>query len=561
MSRTSKFWTISIAVIAVVFVVVFAGSTLINHLTADQKVTNANKVEILNKMLSDVTVHHAKPIKGNVDLTKADVAAELPPISKSPVTVENTTSNYAELFSSPEKAGSGANGWINDTANAFNKQGFTINGQTVSVKIRNVNSGQALDYIRTKKYVPDGFAPSNELWGQMVAASGIPIDKVSNSLVGNVAGIVLNKQKYNELKKEYGSITAKTIINAMTKSELTMGYTDPFQSSTGINFLVNVLKTFDGKNMLSRKSVDGFNQFQKSVPFTALTTLQMTDAAKSGQLDGFIMEYQTYHNDPYIRDQYVFTPFGIRHDNPLYALDKITSEKKQILQKFAQFAAQKQYQSLAYTDGFNRLPGYKSSYTAPDGNTLTDAQNLWKQNKNANNPVSAVFVADVSGSMNGIKISRLKESLITAQKYLGRNNSIGLLSYSDDVTVNLPIAKFDLDQQAKFAGAVRGLQASGGTATYDAALQAVKMLQNYDKSHPNNRPMIFILTDGYQNEGHSFDDVKSLLKIYRMPIYTIGYQANIDILKQVSGLNEAASINADSSDVIYQIKNLFNSQM
>ncbi|MFX3619141.1 MAG: VWA domain-containing protein [Sporolactobacillus sp.] len=561
MSRTAKFWTLSISVIVAVFVVVFMGVTLANHFTAEQKVTHANRSEILSKMLSDVTVHHSRPVKSNVDLTKANVAAELPPISKSPVTVKNTTDNYAEIFSSPEKAGTGANGWINDTANAFNKQGFAIDGKKVSIKIRNVNSGEALDYIRTKKYVPDGFAPSNVLWGQMVHSSGMPIEKLSNSLVGNVPGIVLNKQKYAELKKEYGSITAKTIIQAMAKNELTMGYTDPFQSSTGLNFLVDVLKTFDNKNMLSQKAVNGFNQFQKSVPFTAVTTLQMTDAAKSGQLDGFIMEYQTYSQDSFIKDQYTFTPFGIRHDNPLYGLGKLSPEKQQILQKFAQFAAQKQSQDLAHKDGFNHLSGYKSSYEAPDGNTLTDAQNLWKENKNLSNPVSAVFIADVSGSMNGIKLSRLKESLLESQKYLGRNNSIGLISFSDDVTVNLPIQKFTLDQQSKFDGAVQSLQANGGTATYDATLQAVKMLHSYDKAHPNNRPMIFLLTDGYENEGHSFSSIRDLLKIYKIPVYTIGYQADISTLKRVSGLNEAASINADSSDVIYQIKSLFNSQM
>ena len=35
----------------------------------------------------------------------------------------------------------------------------------------------------------------------------------------------------------------------------------------------------------------------------------------------------------------------------------------------------------------------------------------------------------------------------------------------------------------------------------------------------------------------------------------------MDELKEVSGINEAAVIDADSDDVVYQLKNLFNAQM
>ena len=35
----------------------------------------------------------------------------------------------------------------------------------------------------------------------------------------------------------------------------------------------------------------------------------------------------------------------------------------------------------------------------------------------------------------------------------------------------------------------------------------------------------------------------------------------MDELAKLSGINEAASINADSDDIIYKIKSLFNSQL
>jgi Ca-activated chloride channel family protein len=44
-------------------------------------------------------------------------------------------------------------------------------------------------------------------------------------------------------------------------------------------------------------------------------------------------------------------------------------------------------------------------------------------------------------------------------------------------------------------------------------------------------------------------------------LYTIGYNANIQALQSISSINEAASINADTDDVVYKIGNLLNVQM
>ena len=52
-----------------------------------------------------------------------------------------------------------------------------------------------------------------------------------------------------------------------------------------------------------------------------------------------------------------------------------------------------------------------------------------------------------------------------------------------------------------------------------------------------------------------------MLKALKIPIYTIGYNANIKTLQTVSSINEAASINADTDDVIYKLGSLFNAEM
>jgi Ca-activated chloride channel family protein len=562
MAKKSKFFLLSGIIVAFVFALVYFGVNLTSNVGKSKaQVTSEDVGKQLSKLYSDISVTTATPVKGQIDLDPVDVAASLPDISKYQITVDNTTDNFVEIFSSTEKSGTGVDGWLAEVATEFNKANIDVNGQPASVKIRNIASGTAADYIKSGKYVPDAYTPSNELWGEMIKASGVKTQLVSKRLVGNVPGIVIAKAKYDALVDKYGSVNVKTVTEAIANNEFSMGYTDPFASSTGLNFLVTALNTFDSSNILGDKAVQGFEKFQANVPFIASTTIQMRDAAKSGRLDGFVLEYQTYINAADLKSGYVFTPFGVRHDSPLYALGDPSQTKLDIIKKFAEFVAQDNYQKSAQEKGFNNLEDYKSELAVVDGNLLSSAQKLWKEKKNGSKPIAAVFVTDVSGSMDGEPLNRLKESLLKGQKYLGKDNSIGLVSYSSDVTINVPIGKYDTNQQSMFVGAVNSLQASGGTATFDGIVVALKLLQDELAVNPNIKPIIFVLSDGETNEGYSLKDIKGLVETYKIPIYTVGYNANIKALQSISSINEAASINADTDDVVYKLGNLFNVQM
>lgn len=123
---------------------------------------------------------------------------------------------------------------------------------------------------------------------------------------------------------------------------------------------MTALNTYDSANPLGEKAIEGFEKFQTNVPFTASTTIQMREAAKSGRLDAFVLEYQTYVNTADLKSGYVFTPFGVRHDSPLYALGQLPQNKQDIIQKFAEFVTQAKYQQSAEEFGFNGLQDYKS---------------------------------------------------------------------------------------------------------------------------------------------------------------------------------------------------------
>lgn len=147
------------AVIVIVCAVVFGGIYLTRNLgKSDKVISQESALSSLEKMVNKISPDTAAPVKSPVEFDDAeDEAAELPDIDTCEIGTPASTSLYAEIYSSPEKAGTGTDAWLCEMAEDFNRQGFTVNDQEVSIQVRKVNSGQALDYIATGKAVPDGF--------------------------------------------------------------------------------------------------------------------------------------------------------------------------------------------------------------------------------------------------------------------------------------------------------------------------------------------------------------------------------------------------------------------
>ena len=559
--------TVFLAVLGLLLAGGIVGGILIskNMGKSKQEISRDTAVTQMDKKLKKISVQNLTARKATVEIAGNNLAEELPDISKYPMTVTGRGDINIEIISSTEKATGGTDGWLIDVAEDFNSSHYTIDGQWATVSVRPIASGAAIDYIISNKYVPEAFSPSNVLWGEMIAAENVKIDKVCDRLAGNTAGILISKDTHKKLNDTYGKVDISTIVQATVKSEITMGYTNPYASSTGLNFLVAALEEFDSEDILSTKATETFRSFQQNVPFVAYTTLQMREAAKNGVLDAFLMEYQGYYNATELRD-YEFIPFGVRHDSPLYTIGDISSEQKELAKAFADYCQGDEAQKSAKKYGFNYLDDYKEAKWDLSGKTLESAQKLWKTEKDAGNPVMAVFVADVSGSMGGAPLQNLQSSLINASQYINDSNYVGLVSYSTNVAINLPIEKFDLNQRSYFTGAVEDLMPGGNTATYDAVLVALDMLTKAQakveaETGQRIKPLLFVLSDGQQNAGCTLKEVSPIVGGLEIPVYTIGYNADLSELKSLSAINEAASINADNDDVIYNLKSLFNAQM
>ena len=527
-------------------IVVIMVIILIVSIVMKQKGGGSGGGKTLDQLYDKVKVTEATPKKGQVTFESNNLYDELPEIDKYPQAVTGKGDVDIEIFTSGEKAGKDNDSWLIDVANKFNAEGNTLsNGKTVSMSVRSVASGTAADYIISGKYVPDRYTPSNTLFGEYAKTNGGSLEIYDKRLVGNTAGILIKKGTYSDFD---------SVIKAVQDNQINVGYTNPQTSATGLNLLLTLLK--DG--------TENFTKFNANIPYVAYTTQQMRDSASNGSLDGMLTEYQAYVNDANLTSMYDFIPFGVRHDNPVYICDEAgkTQDEKDAIKMVVDYCKSPEMQKIATSKGFNANDDYTTDLDFT-GAEVTQALVTYKKEKDNGKDIIAVFVADNSGSMDGEPMNELKSSLSNGLSYINDNNYVGLVSYSNNVTVELPIAQLDLNQRSYFQGAIDGMKAQGGTSTYEALVVAAKMVQDAQKDHPDAKCMIILLSDGYANGNFTVSDIETPIKDSGIPIYTISYgsDADKDELQKVSNINEAASINADSDDITYKLKSLFNSQL
>jgi len=533
--------------------------------------TQVDSPEKATTAINDLVSNKVQPsfrenqVRANIQLTQTNLLSMLPDLREYPIVLaarDDSRTETVEIFTSSEKAGNGRDGFYIELAQAFNQQRNTIsNGKQAHVAIRKIASGLGAQFMLARRYTPDAYSPSNILWSKLLDANGIRLETIAEVTAPNTAGIIVKKSKKALITTD-GKLDIAKLLTNVSDGSFAMGYTNPYQSSTGLNFLLTILNSFAEGNetqMLSPDVASAFEAFQAGVPFVAQNTLQMRDAAQgSGVLDALVMEHQSWVNVTGMND-YEFIAFGVRHDSPLYATPEADPAEREVLKLFAAFIASQQ--STVEKFGFGRQLDYKNAYQITDSSIIGQAQKVWKQKKSGGRPIAAIFVADVSGSMEGVRIKNLKRAMVESSDLISSTNSIGLITYSERVNVDLAIRPFDVQQKALFNGAVERLRTGGKTATNDAVLVAAQQLLEYGKANPDHKKVIFLLSDGETNLGLDFTEVDKALEWSGIPIHSIAYELKSDHLKALAALAEGAYIESSAGSASYRIGNLLNAEM
>ncbi len=116
--------------------------------------------------------------------------------------------------------------------------------------------------------------------------------------------------------------------------------------------------------------------------------------------------------------------------------------------------------------------------------------------KECKGQASAALLVDRSGSMEfGNKLPNLKQALNRFLDQMGDSSVTGLISYSQNVTENVPIDLFS-NNSTQMRSAITSLHASGATQTRSAFNLAIQRLITAQQRFPDKQHNLVFLSDG-----------------------------------------------------------------
>jgi Ca-activated chloride channel family protein len=183
------------------------------------------------------------------------------------------------------------------------------------------------------------------------------------------------------------------------------------------------------------------------------------------------------------------------------------------------------------------------SYRPPRPEVVNAMLKSWQEF--AKKPSRVVVVIDTSGSMTGLKLTAVQNTLKAYVDSLGPQEQIALIRFSGDISSPTLV---DGTPQGRDRGLqfISSLQANGNTKLYDSTLYARNWLQKNLRKDAINA--VLILTDGDDTASKiKLDDLGNELKKsgfnsdQRIAFFTVGYgkegEFNPDALKQIASLN------------------------
>ncbi|HCL57772.1 MAG TPA: hypothetical protein DHW82_12300 [Spirochaetia bacterium] len=478
---------------------------------------------------------------------------------------------YIEVATSTEKGVNEYQDLMLYAVKKFNDKRETINGKTVKIGLRSIASGTAYEMISAGVYKPNGYTPANPLWIELLRYKGVDTAYLG-SVVNNPPGLVMKRERYEKLEEEYKKVDFNLIMELTMQGKIFPGYPSPYSSSTALNFLYSILYEAAKKQnqILSAELItneiiaSAFTEFQKSVKVIGPTTTYLREIFEKygdNSINCFPVEKQDLYvlkkNGKLDENALVFIPFGkIEHNNPLVSLPWNTKEENEALASFYQYLRSAEIQRHAQNIGFEAPNNQFSGL--PDGKLLMTAQSLWKNYKDAGRKVYSVFVVDRSGSMNGEPLLEVKKAMFFSAQYIKRSSEIGLISFSDDITIHLPINEYNNLQQGKYLTAIDDITAGGQTFLFESVLQASLMLEEKKKQDPKGKFYIFLLTDGLALNNNRLSLVVQMVKKSGITVIPVAYNlSDVNELNALAEANESSIISGKPEDIISKLQMLF----
>lgn len=128
-------------------------------------------------------------------------------------------------------------------------------------------------------------------------------------------------------------------------------------------------------------------------------------------------------------------------------------------------------------------------------------------------PLAIVPVVDASGSMHGQKLDAVKHALSRLVDHLVPADYVGLVSFSDEARVVLPVTEVSHNSRQQLHAAVQRLESEASTNLAGGIIEGCRALRGVTLP-PNLRSRLVLLTDGQANCGvaTSGPDLRALVQ-------------------------------------------------
>lgn len=340
-------------------------------------------------------------------------------------------------------------------------------------------------------------------------------------------------------------LTWRDIASRADTGDLRYAMTNPASSNSGFTALMGVVAALSGSPdavAVSDVNRDALSGFFKGQALTSGSSGWLAESyvREQDQLDGMI-NYESVlmelNDSGGLREPlYLLYPKEgiVTADYPLILLNE---DKKEAYDKLVSYLRSPDVQTRIMNETLRRpaVPGVALSDVFPK-NILVELpfpgtrgaveSILFAYLDEVRKPSSAIFVLDVSGSMEGERLGQLQTAL---RNLSGLDESLTgqFARFSDRERLTFVTFSSRVDGIREFSiegGATRntqiediwsyvdGLYAAGGTAIFSALEEAYSLAERAYQNDPNRYYSVVLMTDGENNEGATEND---FLRFYR----------------------------------------------
>jgi Ca-activated chloride channel homolog len=461
----------------------------------------------------------------------------------------------------------------------FNASGTTVRGKPVFVEGQVMSSGEAEDKIASQRLRPVAWSPASSLWGRLLNfdADRLYVRPDNPSIVRTPLVIAMWEPMADALGYPERPVGFEDILrlassrrgwSAVGKPEFgdfKLVHTNPDFSTSGLSAVVAEYYAATGKREgLTERDVTAsrarriVRDIERSIVHYGDTTLFIADQMRRngpGYASAVAMEEVTlldFNRDRGTQPPLValYPPEGTFYsDNPFIVLDApwVSGAERAAAGRFQRFLAERIDPELAARFGFRPAdleqapvaPVSKENGVdpaqpervlgLPEPRVLDQIRRSWREDRK---PANVLLVVDTSGSMNDEdRLVRAKEGLETFFEQVGPQDSVGLTIFSDRIQTLMQVQPF-LQNEERMRETVRNLIADGGTAVWDATVEAFEQVRaEADASHIN---AVVVLTDGEDTDSsRTIEDAVAAVRAQgdsddQVRVFTIAYSAGAE---------------------------------